>query len=206
MCKGTLNDLVTRDKYRDLRIQFGRNILHQLTRAVAYLHDKNIVHRDIKPSNILIAQDYGFLVPPQIKLGDFGLSVSLSDIKDEFENSYRDNPIWGTWGWRAPELYNSDRCNSKMDIFSLGLVFAFTLSREGNHAFGTDNDNEQANINAQRDMVLKNSNLEEPYDNGTALNLIGKMLRMNPSGRLTVNKVLSNVFFRKLVNEGNIKF
>lgn len=212
MCKGTLEDLVT--GRQDLRIKYGRDVLHQTTRALAYLHNKNIVHRDIKPSNILIAQDYGFLVPPQIKLADFGLSILLSEGQEYFENTdgNRKDPRWGTIGWRAPELRSEDQCNSKMDIFSLGLVFAYTLSKDRNHPFGSSNEDGQININSKNAMTsaFQKSFMEEHLCRGrVALKLIKHMVNMNPIERWTVEKVLGHKFFQnsevKVSNFNNSK-
>ena len=43
-----------------------------LARAVGYLHDHGIVHRDLKPANV-------FLENGQVKVGDYGLSKSLTN-------------------------------------------------------------------------------------------------------------------------------
>lgn len=43
-----------------------------LEAALSYIHSKNIIHRDIKLDNI-------FLHNMSIKIGDFGLSVKITD-------------------------------------------------------------------------------------------------------------------------------
>ena len=43
--------------------------MHQLSSAIDYLHQSNIVHRDIKPENILMS------AKGQVKLTDFGMAI-----------------------------------------------------------------------------------------------------------------------------------
>src|SRR5262249_4844177 len=49
-------------------------LITQAVRALAYLHQQNIIHRDIKPSNILITKKDGW---PIIKLTDLGLAREM---------------------------------------------------------------------------------------------------------------------------------
>lgn len=51
------------------------NYIKQLTEALIYCHDKNIIHRDIKPENLLLSKS-GVL-----KIADFGWSVHTLDSK-----------------------------------------------------------------------------------------------------------------------------
>jgi hypothetical protein len=45
----------------------------QILKAVAFLHDRNVVHRDIKPDNVLVRDRRSFV----IKVADFGCSKIL---------------------------------------------------------------------------------------------------------------------------------
>ena len=44
--------------------------IYELTTALDYCHERNIIHRDIKPSNIFLSNHH-------ILLGDFGLSKEI---------------------------------------------------------------------------------------------------------------------------------
>ncbi|XP_014487819.1 PREDICTED: putative serine/threonine-protein kinase C05D10.2 [Dinoponera quadriceps] len=49
-------------------------IMHQLFKAIKYIHSGNVIHRDLKPSNVLLnAQCH-------CKIADFGLARSVTQI------------------------------------------------------------------------------------------------------------------------------
>lgn len=49
--------------------------IKQLTEALIYCHDKNIIHRDIKPENLLVSKS------GDLKIADFGWSVHAHNSK-----------------------------------------------------------------------------------------------------------------------------
>lgn len=94
------------------------SILIQCLRGLASLHASPdpVIHRDIKPENILVEYREPLIEPrepgPWIKLADFGLAT---------QGSTCEGPA-GTWKYAAPEVILGQAYDSKIDIWSLGVV------------------------------------------------------------------------------------
>jgi serine/threonine protein kinase len=91
-----------------------KQIIYQILCGVNYLHSLKYIHRDIKPDNILISSE------GKIILTDFDLCRQESKGKDD--------PMTRTavtLYYRAPELFFGDSYyGNKIDIWSIGCVFA----------------------------------------------------------------------------------
>ncbi|XP_061399205.1 serine/threonine-protein kinase/endoribonuclease IRE1-like, partial [Musca vetustissima] len=73
-------------------------------------------------------------------ISDFGLCKKLNYGK----TLKRRTGVTGTDGWIAPEMMRGQRTTTSVDIFSLGCVYFYVLSK-GQHLFG-DALKRQANI------------------------------------------------------------
>uniref|UniRef100_A0A1B6MTN9 non-specific serine/threonine protein kinase n=1 Tax=Graphocephala atropunctata TaxID=36148 RepID=A0A1B6MTN9_9HEMI len=139
LCAATLQDYVEKRVYNE---ELGeRVLLSQATAGLLHLHSLNIVHRDIKPHNVLLSMP-GSGGEVRAMISDFGLCKKLQSGRASFS---RRSGVTGTDGWIAPEIIlGHSRTTCHVDIFSLGCVFYYVLSR-GKHPFG-DTLHRQANI------------------------------------------------------------
>ena len=85
----------------------------QLTSALFYAHQHNIIHRDIKPQNIYVMPD------GTIKLGDFGIAQA-EGIED---NLTKPSEIVGSVHYLAPEISQGKPATIQSDIYSAGVTF-----------------------------------------------------------------------------------
>ena len=85
----------------------------QLTSALFYAHQHNIIHRDIKPQNIYVMPD------GTIKLGDFG--IAQADGLDD--GLTKPSEIVGSVHYLAPEISQGKPASIQSDIYSAGVTF-----------------------------------------------------------------------------------
>ncbi|XP_004633462.1 proto-oncogene serine/threonine-protein kinase mos [Octodon degus] len=82
--------------------------------GLLFLHARRIVHLDLKPANIFISEQ------DVCKIGDFGCSAKLEDLRGARGAAYR---LGGTYTHQAPELLRGEPVTAKADVYA----FAITL-------------------------------------------------------------------------------
>ena len=85
-------------------------ILYNCLVGISYLHDMGVIHRDLKPANILVDNEC------QIRIADYGLA------RGHFENNRSKSPHVVTRNYRAPEVAIGESYDSKVDLFSMGVI------------------------------------------------------------------------------------
>ncbi|VDD94711.1 unnamed protein product [Enterobius vermicularis] len=191
-----------------------RYIMCQLFRAVRFLHSGNVLHRDLKPSNVLLNTEC------RVKLADFGLARSLSQIEDypEGQNMPELTEYVATRWYRSPEiLLSAKRYTKGVDMWSLGCILGEML--RGKPLFpGTSTINQIERI---METIVKPSeadikSIDSPYaepifirmpqkprrplgtlieqNDKEALDLIEKLLIFAPYKRLKVDECLCHPY------------
>lgn len=94
------------------------SIIKQLLQALQYLDSLSLIHRDIKPENILF-DDKSL---HSVTLVDFGFMTKVCDFNKLFTRC-------GTPGYVAPEVLADKAYNTKIDMFSLGLLFFILVTK-----------------------------------------------------------------------------
>nr|CCA22304.1 calcium/calmodulindependent protein kinase putative [Albugo laibachii Nc14] len=174
-------------KKQRLPEQETREIMLQLLRGVAFLHENCILHRDLKPENI-------FLHDSMVKIGDFGLAVQLPHTNALLTKSC------GTLEYAAPEILTGQPYGSASDIFSVGVIMyvllfgSFPFSIESATALQQSENFEHAQD--PRDMsCLSSSNVIWRQVSPQAQFILRKMLQTDEELRGTAKKLLQDSWF-----------
>ncbi|XP_060188879.1 receptor-like serine/threonine-protein kinase At1g78530 [Lycium barbarum] len=89
-------------------------------RGLSYLHHDcipHVIHRDIKSSNILLDHNM------EARVSDFGLATLM-----EPDKTHVSTLVAGTFGYLAPEYFDSGKATVKGDVYSFGVVLLELLT------------------------------------------------------------------------------
>ncbi|QEU60752.1 Sgv1 [Kluyveromyces lactis] len=203
------------------RVEFGmadvKNIMLQLLEGINYIHCNKFLHRDIKTANILI--DHKGVV----KIADFGLARNYYGSPPNLKypggagSGAKYTSVVVTRWYRAPEIVLGDRhYTTAVDIWGIGCVFAEFFEKkpilqgqtdidQGHVIFklmGTPSMDEWGLAYHLPGSELTKTNykstLQERFSkalNETGLDLLSKLLALDPYKRLTAMKAKKHPFF-----------
>ncbi|PKU78986.1 serine/threonine-protein kinase/endoribonuclease IRE1a isoform X1 [Dendrobium catenatum] len=155
-------------------------LMRDLVSGVAHLHELGIIHRDLKPQNVLISD--GKILTA--KVSDMGISKRLLDDMSSLSHHATGH---GSSGWRAPEQLRRGRQTRAVDLFSLGCILFFCITK-GEHPFGKYYERDGNIMNNRVDLFLVDHIPE-------AVDLLLKLLNSEPTMRPNAVEALHHPFF-----------
>ena len=158
-------------------------ITFQILNGLNSLHNRNIYHCDIKPENILVKVN-DRTGKYDIVLADFGLSLFQTDYEKGV--SYYEKEVQTLW-WRAPEVVTKDTYNTKIDVWSTGIITLSMLI-----------DDEPIKSHNTVDHIFSCRGILKKIPDETPSklkNLITNMLQFEPEKRLYTHELLNDIIF-----------
>jgi cyclin-dependent kinase-like len=173
------------------------------------MHSINIIHRDVKPENVLISKQ------GSVKICDLGFARTMPS------NRVMTDYVATRW-YRPPELLiGKDDYDKSIDVWSIGCVMAEMI--DGEPLFPGENDLDQLYliqkclgplIAQHHEHFLKNpkfigmkfpdihnvETIDRRYFGKIdkhGLDLLKKMLRMDPKQRITPEEALNHTYFHR---------
>jgi len=110
MAAGCLTEVLNQYAAVRLSERHIATICLETIKGLQYMHSLNCIHRDIKSDNILLG------ATGEVKLADFGYAAQLT------QNKGVRTTVVGTPYWMSPELIHGNNYDTKVDIWSLGIM------------------------------------------------------------------------------------
>ncbi|KAK3700946.1 hypothetical protein QZH41_017113 [Actinostola sp. cb2023] len=172
-----LHDIAKRFTFSE---QLIATVIKQCLSGLAFIHRHGYIHSDIKSHNILVS------IEGKVQIADFGL-VTKTTPGQKVETEYPKGSLY----WLAPETIRSQPFDSKIDIWSLGIVCIEMIQRNP-PTFNLENAAAIQRIAegyAELDKPTKTSRLLRRF-------LYKGCLRKNPNKRLSAEDLLQHSFIQ----------
>lgn len=155
----------------------GRAFMQQIISGVTYCHQHMVVHRDLKPENLLLDSQ------SNVKIADFGLSNLMID-GDFLKTSC------GSPNYAAPEVISGEMyAGPEVDVWSCGIIlYALLCARL---PF------DDPHIPTLFQKIRQGRVAYPPYLSNACVDLISKMLVVDPLKRITVAEIWEHEWFQK---------
>lgn len=164
-----------------LHIKEARKFFRQIVSAIHYCHEYSICHRDLKPENLLLDEKQN------IKIADFGMASV--QVEDDFLETSCGSPHYA-----CPEVVRGIRYDGKKaDTWSCGVILYALIV--GCLPFDDDN------LRVLLEKVKKGTFTVPPFVPDDCVDLIRKMVVVNPDERYTLSEVRRHSFFTRDADE-----
>ena len=205
-----LKELLKKNDNKPLPPKLYKSLLYQLLKGIQNIHKMKILHRDIKSENLLISKDN------VLKITDFGLARGYGLPIKNFRND-----VVSLW-YRSPDiLLGNEQYERSVDMWSIGCIFGEMVTgtiffkgfsendqlRKIFEILGTPNEKwykfymeypgweKQALTEVSLPKKWKDV-LPDLDDNG--IDLISKLLELDPEKRILAPEALEHPFFKDL--------
>jgi|GEM_PF-5823488 len=163
----------------NLTIKDLTDIFFQACAAIDYAHQHCVIHKNITPACIFLDSS------GKLKLGDFGVSF-VELIQTEISS----NQILEDFYYFSPEKLKEENLDERADIYSLGIILFYLLSKR----YPFDEPNLESLINAKIEGRIKDIASYNHNDGPEFSGIIGKLLSKDKNERyLNINQVLDAV-------------
>ncbi|VDO56886.1 unnamed protein product [Schistosoma margrebowiei] len=194
-----LGAIIETQSLSDEQIRF---LVYQILRGLKYMHSIGLIHRDLKPANIAVNEDC------ELKILDFGLARQ----KQEEMTGY----VATRW-YRAPEvMLNWMHYNESVDVWSVACIMAELRNRAplfkgGNHIhqiqlilnlLGKPDEEFMRKINSP-EVSCYGTPFPLRFLTFKAVDLLQKMLHLDPDRRLTAAQALAHRYFATYHDESD---
>lgn len=154
------------------------------------------MHRDLKPENLVFKKINQPIAKNSLKLIDFGLAEFARKEKFLFEKC-------GTPGYIAPEIFQSGKkYGTNCDVFSLGVIFYQLMV--GEMPFGEDEVDQIIQRNEEVNYDKIHFQFIEEEFGSEAIDLLERMLKKNPTERITIESVIAHPFLNSKIRTHNL--
>jgi len=139
----------------------------QIARGMLWIHSNGVLHRDLKMENLLLDR-HG-----EVKVCDFGLADRTEGMKFIWdEKGRKGSPLY-----MAPEVLLKKGLNTKVDIYSFGIILWELLSQQRAFQHHLQHNNLDIFTNAickeiERPSIPPPGNTDEEWKNEFVVNLI----------------------------------
>ena len=207
-----LKIMLKNNNNKGLEPKLYKSFLYQLLKGIQHIHRMKILHRDIKSENLLISKDN------KLKITDFGLARGYGLPIKSFRND-----VVSLW-YRAPDiLLGNENYERSVDMWSVGCIFAemvlgtilfkgFSEKEQVRKIFeilGTPTEKtypmymEYSEWKKETWEVYHPQNLKKflPTLSDDGLDLLKKLLELDPEKRILSADALQHPFFKDLDEE-----